>query len=181
MKTPPQDRPDGHGLRIAVLHSAFNAAVVRGLMDGCRTALRTMAVADSDVRWIEVPGAFELPVVASAAARCGGFDAIVALGAVSRGETDHYEHVARAAVSGLATVALATGTPVALGVLTVRKPEQARRRAASGPENKGAEAARAAVATARALQKICLSSLRPAAPRPQRVRPARRPRRDPRK
>lgn len=181
MKTAPRDWPDGRGLRIAVLHSAFNAAVVGGLVDGCRAALRTMAVAEGDVRWIEVPGAFELPVVASAAARCGGFDAIVALGAVIRGETDHYEHVARAAVSGLATVALATGTPVALGVLTVTKPEHARRRAASGPANKGAEAARAAVATARALQKICLSSVSSAAPGAARVRQTRRPRRDPRK
>jgi len=79
---------------------------------------------------------------------------VVALGAVIEGETDHYEHVSREAASGLAAVARETGVPVAFGVLTVRQEEQARRRAAPGPENKGAEAARAAVMTALTLRAI---------------------------
>ncbi len=79
---------------------------------------------------------------------------MVALGAVIEGETDHYEHVAREAASGLAAVARETGVPVAFGVLTVRQEEQARRRSAPGPDNKGAEAARAAVMTALALRAI---------------------------
>jgi 6,7-dimethyl-8-ribityllumazine synthase len=102
----------------------------------------------------DLPGAFELPLAARAAARSGRHDAVVALGAVIEGETDHYEHVAREAASGLAAVARETGVPVAFGVLTVREEEQARRRAAPGPGNKGAEAARAAVMTALALRAI---------------------------
>ena len=148
MKSAPQARPDGHGLRVAVLHAAFNATVVQGLLQGALEALREAGVSESDIETFEVPGAFELPVVAGAAARAGRFDAIVALGAVIRGETDHYEHVARAAASGLGAVARETGLPVGFGVLTVRRAEQALRRSAAGPENKGAEAARAAVATA---------------------------------
>jgi 6,7-dimethyl-8-ribityllumazine synthase len=180
IKTAPQGRPDGRGLRVAVLHSAFNASVVSGLVDGCVAALHAMAVATRDVQIIEVPGAFELPVAANAAARSGRFDAIVALGAVIRGETDHYEHVARAAVAGLASVALATGVPVALGVLTVTNPEHARQRAAAGPDNKGAEAAAADVATARSLRQIGPRST-PRANRHTRVARARQPRRAARK
>ena len=181
MKTAPQGLPDGRGLRIAVVHAAFNVSVVSGLVEGCRAALRAMAVADRDVQLIEVPGAFELPIVAGAAARSGRFDALVALGAVIRGETDHYEHVAREAVSGVAAVARETGVPVALGVLTVTNSEHARRRAAAGPDNKGAEAARAAVATARVLRQLgrpqARTSMRPSA----RLRRTRRPQRAARK
>jgi 6,7-dimethyl-8-ribityllumazine synthase len=106
------------------------------------------------VQVYDLPGAFELPLAAQAAARSGRFDAVVALGAVVEGETDHYEHVAREAASGLAAVARETGVPVAFGVLTVRQEEHALRRAAAGPDNKGAEAARAAVMTALALRAI---------------------------
>jgi 6,7-dimethyl-8-ribityllumazine synthase len=119
-------------------------------------ALSSMGVAEGAVRLIEVPGAFELPIVARAAARSGAFDALVALGAVVRGETDHYEHVARAAVSGLAVVALETGVPIGLGVLTVTSLPHALARSAAGLDNKGAEAARAAVATVRALSALAL-------------------------
>jgi 6,7-dimethyl-8-ribityllumazine synthase len=99
-----------------------------------------------------VPGAFELPLVARAL--CATHDAVVALGAVILGETDHYEHVAHRASEGLQRVMLETGTPVAFGVLTVREPEQALQRAAPGPANKGAEAAEAAVRTALLLRQI---------------------------
>ncbi len=136
------------------MSSAFNAPVVQGLVAGALEALAEMGVQDSAVRLIEVPGAFELPLVAQAAARTRRFDAVVALGAVIRGETDHYEHVAREAASGLAVVARETGVPVAFGVLTVRSEAQAVKRATAGPHNKGAEAARAAVATACVLRSL---------------------------
>jgi 6,7-dimethyl-8-ribityllumazine synthase len=106
-----------------------------------------------EVRQEKVPGAFELPLAAKAAA-IAGYDAVVALGAVIRGETDHYEHIAREAASGLASVALETGVPVGFGVLTVADESQALARSAPGPENKGAEAARAAVAMARVLERL---------------------------
>jgi 6,7-dimethyl-8-ribityllumazine synthase len=101
-----------------------------------------------------VPGAFELPLAARAASGSGRFDAVVALGAVIRGDTDHYEHVAREAASGLAAVARETGTHMGFGVLTVASEEQALVRAAPGPGKKGAEAARAAVAMVHVVRRL---------------------------
>ena len=146
MKKPPAARPAGKGLRVAMLRSMFNAKVVDGLVAGARGALEESGVAPGDIATIDVPGAFELPLAAAAAAHSGRFDAIVALGAVIRGETDHYEHIAREAAGGLAAVARETGVPVGFGVLTVADAKQAAARARPGADNKGAEAARAALA-----------------------------------
>jgi 6,7-dimethyl-8-ribityllumazine synthase len=148
-KTAPDGAPDGSGLRVALVRTRFNARIVQGLSDGAEASLTAMGV--SHVTVFDVPGAFELPLAAKAAAASGRFDAVVALGAVIRGGTDHYEHIAREAASGLQRAALDTGVPVGFGVLTVARASQALRRARRGPENKGAEAARAAVAMARAL------------------------------
>lgn len=146
MKQAPGGRHSARGVRVALLHSAFNGAVVSGMLAGAREALLSAGADERTLRELEVPGAFELPLAAQAAARSGRFDAVVALGAVIRGETDHYEHIAREAASGLAAVARETSVPVAFGVLTVAEEEQALARSKPGPENKGAEAARAAVA-----------------------------------
>jgi 6,7-dimethyl-8-ribityllumazine synthase len=154
MKQPPPAASSARGLRVALLRSLFNRHVSDGLVEGAREAIRAMGGSLRDVAVFDVPGAFELPLAARAAALSGRFDAVVALGAVIQGDTDHYEHVAREAAAGLAAVARETGVPVAFGVLTVRQEEHARRRATAGPDNKGAEAARAAVMTARALQAI---------------------------
>lgn len=152
--SPNVDRPSARGLRVALLRARFNAPVVDGLLAGAREALREMGAAEQDVVVADVPGAFELPLAAAVAARSGRFDAIVALGAVIKGETDHYEHVAREASTGLATVARETGVPVGFGVLTVGREEQALSRSAAGPANKGAEAARAAVAMVHVLRSL---------------------------
>ena len=152
LKQAPQDLPSAQGLRVAVLYAAFNPRIVGGLLDGAVAALAEMG-AEGLVREA-VPGAFELPLAALAAAGSGRFDAVVALGAVIRGETDHYEHIARESASGLAAVALETGVPVAFGVLTVASEAQALARSAPGPENKGAEAARAAVAMVHVLDRL---------------------------
>jgi 6,7-dimethyl-8-ribityllumazine synthase len=154
MKEPPRERLSARGLRVAIVRALFNRAVTDGLLEGALAALGDMGAARRDVAVFDLPGAFELPLAAGAAARSGRFDAVVALGAVVRGETDHYDHVAREAASGLAAVSRETGVPVAFGVLTVRREVHARRRSAPGPENKGAEAARAAVATVLALRAI---------------------------
>lgn len=140
------------GLRFVVLRSAFNADVVEGLFQGAREALRAAGLAANHLTVVEVPGAFELPLAAKAAAASGLFDAVIALGAVVRGETDHYEHIARQAASGLLAAALETGVPVSFGVLTVTDEAQARARSAPGEANKGAEAARAAVAMVHVLR-----------------------------
>jgi 6,7-dimethyl-8-ribityllumazine synthase len=154
MKQAPETRPSARGLRVAIVRSLFNRPVTDGLLDGARAALDEMGAEGREVAVFDLPGAFELPLAAQAAARSGRFDAVVALGAVIEGETDHYEHVAREAAAGLAAVSRETGVPVAFGVLTVRREEQARARALPGPANKGAEAARAVVATVAALRAI---------------------------
>jgi 6,7-dimethyl-8-ribityllumazine synthase len=151
VKQASSDVASARGLRVAVVYADFNPRVVQGLLEGARAALHEMQA--EEVRQERVPGAFELPLAAKAAA-IAGYDAVVALGAVIRGETDHYEHIAREAASGLASVALETGVPVGFGVLTVADESQALARSAPGPENKGAEAARAAVAMVRALERF---------------------------
>jgi 6,7-dimethyl-8-ribityllumazine synthase len=154
MKRAPSQTASARGLRVALLRSLFNRHVSDGLVEGARSALRAMGGSSRDVAVFDVPGAFELPLAARAAALSGRFDAVVALGAVIQGDTDHYEHVAREAASGIAAVARETGVPVAFGVLTVREARQAEERAKPGPANKGAEAARAAVMLVRALREI---------------------------
>jgi len=150
----PPSKEDARGLRVAVVRARFHPEVADGLLFGALDALREMGAADEAVTVTDVPGAFELPLAARVGAESGRFDAIVALGAVIRGETDHYEHVAREASSGLAAVARETGVPVGFGVLTVADEAQARARSSPGPGNKGAEAARAAVAMVHALRKL---------------------------
>jgi len=154
VKQAPGERPSARGLRVAIVRSLFNAAVTDGLLEGARAALQEMGAGRKAVTVVDVPGAFELPLAARAAARSRRFDAVVALGAVIRGETDHYEHIAREAAGGLARVARQSGVPVGFGVLTVEREEQALARSAPGPENKGGEAARAAVATVHALRAL---------------------------
>ena len=154
MKTRPRLSPDARGLKIAVLHAAFNEDVVGGLLQGARAALKEMGAAEKDILSVEVPGAFELPLAARAAAYFGRFDAVVALGAVVRGQTDHYDHICREAASGLAAVMRETMVPVGFGVLTVEREAQARARAKAGPGNKGAEAARAAVSMVHVIREL---------------------------
>ena len=154
IKSAGSERPRGKGRRVALLRSRFNAAVVDGLVAGAKTELLACGVVAGDIQVFEVPGAFELPLAAREAGRTRRFEAIVALGAVIRGETDHYEHIARAATLGLEAAARETAVPVGFGLLTVVRAEQALERSKPGPDNKGAEAARAALALAEALDAI---------------------------
>jgi 6,7-dimethyl-8-ribityllumazine synthase len=133
------------GCRFAIVVSHFNEEVTAGLLTGARQALAEASVRESDVTILHVPGAFEIPVAAMRAAETGDFDAIVCIGCVIKGETMHFEFIASAACQGIAQAATATGVPMALGVLTTLTEEQAMARAADGPDNKGREAALAAV------------------------------------
>lgn len=142
---------DASGLRVAIIVSEFNSQITDGLLNGARVRLKLAKCTEIDV--IRVPGAFELPLLAAKAAQ-SGYDAVVALGAVIEGETDHYEHIAREAVSGLMRSTLDTGVPIGLGILTVRQAEHAEARSQSGPANKGAEAAAAAVRAALTLKEM---------------------------
>lgn len=138
------------GLRVAVVAASWHAEVMRGLREGARRALAELGV--TDVVEVVVPGTFELPVAASRLA-AAGFDAVVALGVVVRGGTPHFEYVCDAATSGLTDVAVRTGVPIGFGVLTCDTDEQAFERSGlpGSKEDKGHEAATAAVATAVAL------------------------------
>jgi len=143
---------DGSGLRVAVVAASWHAQVMAGLRDGARRALVEAGV--TDVVEITVPGTFELPVAAARLAAGGAVDAVVALGVVVRGGTPHFEYVCDAATSGLTQVAVSTGIPVGFGVLTCDTDEQAYERSGlpGAKEDKGHEAATAAVATALALR-----------------------------
>jgi 6,7-dimethyl-8-ribityllumazine synthase len=151
-KSAPRQLLEGRGLRVAIVRARFNERVVDGLAEGAEAALTEMGV--GHVLVFDVPGAFELPLAAKVAAASKRFDAVIALGAVIRGGTDHYEHIAREAAAGLQRAALDSGVPVAFGVLTVARLTQALARSAVGPDNKGAEAARAAVGMVHALRAI---------------------------
>jgi 6,7-dimethyl-8-ribityllumazine synthase len=146
-------KPDlsGGDLRMAVVVSRFNEDVSQRLLRGALGALEEHGVQEPDVFW--VPGSLELPVTALALAERGNHDAIVCLGCVIRGETYHFELVANQAAAGIMQVQLDTGVPVAFGVLTTEDREQALAR--SGPKNnKGAEAAEAAIEMANLMREI---------------------------
>jgi 6,7-dimethyl-8-ribityllumazine synthase len=138
-------RPRG---RVAIVVSRYNELITARLLEGARAALRDAGVADSAVDVVWVPGAFELPAVAAAAAGTGRYACLIALGAVIRGDTPHFEYVAGEAARGLGDVAVRHALPVAFGVLTVETMQQAMDRAGGTAGNKGYEAAQAALATA---------------------------------
>lgn len=138
----------------ALLASRFNSFVVDSLVDGAVDTLRRHGVADENITLYKAPGAFELPLLASKVASSKRHDAIIALGAVIRGGTPHFEYVAGECVKGLSQVSLNATMPVAFGVLTVDTIEQAIERAGTKAGNKGAEAAAGALEMLNLLAKI---------------------------
>jgi len=140
----------GQGRRVAIVLSRFNAPVGDGLLSGALRGLREATVAESDITVVTVPGALEIPLAAQRFAQSGDYDAIVALGAVIRGETYHFEIVANESAAGLSSVQLEFGIPIGNGVLTTENDQQALQRA----EVKGFEAAQAALELANLLDAI---------------------------
>ncbi|MEX2081782.1 MAG: 6,7-dimethyl-8-ribityllumazine synthase [Dehalococcoidia bacterium] len=140
---------DGSGLRIAIVCARWNGFVTEKLLEGALRECRTLGVAETDVTVIRVPGSFEIPAAAKWAAESTRFEAVVALGAVIRGDTAHFEYVAGGAAEGIQRVALDTGVPCIFGVLTVDTVEQAMERAGGKEGHKGEEAARTAIQMAR--------------------------------
>lgn len=140
--------------RYLVVTSRFNATVTERLAAGARAALEARGIAPEQVEELTVPGAWELPPVAAQAVDCGQYRAVIACGAVIRGETAHFDHVARAAIDALARIQSDSRVPVALAVLTTDTLDQALQRAGGKAGNKGAEAALAALATAEALEQL---------------------------
>ena len=146
---------DSPGKKIAIVVSRFNSFIVESLLEGALDALKRHGnIADKDITIVRVPGAYELPVAAKRIAQKGGFDAIIAIGAVIRGGTPHFEFVAGECNSGLAQVAMEFTLPVAFGVITTDTIEQAIDRAGTKAGNKGAEAALSALEMVNVLAKI---------------------------
>ena len=145
---------NGNGLKIAIVSARFNEVVTRQLMLGAVETLDRYGVDDDDISIAWVPGSFELPVVAKAFAESGKYDAIICLGAVIRGETDHYNMVANQSASGIASVGRETGVPTIFGVLTTENMDQAINRSGGKSGNLGSNSAVAAVETALLIKSI---------------------------
>ncbi len=148
----PEIITDGTGLKVTIVAGRWHEEITDGLLAGAR---RVLAASGAEVTEVRVPGSFELPVVSRAALDAGA-DAVVALGVIIRGGTPHFEFVSDAATSGLTQVAILTGKPVGFGVLTLEDEQQGLDRAGlpGSKEDKGAEAAQAALATAVVLRRL---------------------------
>lgn len=147
--------------RFAVVVSRFHESITGSLRDAAVAALKEAGAADAHVEVLPVPGGFEIPQAARAAAETGRFDAIVCLGCIVRGETPHFDYIASAVAHGIMTASGDTGIPMAFGVLTTNTLEQAKARAGSGPDNKGREAAAAAIEMAALHRRLAVPPVRP--------------------
>ncbi len=141
-------------LRFAIVASRFNEFIVASLIRGALAALERHGATSQQVELIRVPGAFEMPVAIARLLAARRFDAIIALGAVIRGETPHFQYIAGECASGLARLATESRVPIAFGVLTTDTVEQAMERAGARNDNKGAEAAVTAIEMANLLRRL---------------------------
>ncbi len=144
----------GTGLRIGIVVSRWNEFITKQLLEGAIDALSRHGVSQDDITVVYVPGSFEIPVACRKLAEQGNVDAVVALGAVIRGATAHFDYVAGAAANGIAQVGTQTGIPCIFGVITTETIEQAIERAGTKAGNKGFEAAVTAIEMARVLRAI---------------------------
>lgn len=136
-------------MRIAIVASRFNDFVTDRLLEGAQAALREAGLADSQIDVLRVPGVYEIPMAAQRVAETGLVSAVVCLGCLIKGATPHFEIIASACAHGITAAAASTGVPMSFGVLTTNSVEEALERSASGPSNKGREAADAALDMAR--------------------------------
>ncbi len=159
-----RDGLDGNGLRVGIVHARWNSHIVDRLLEGARRGLSDLGVAEADVVETSVPGSFELPMGARILAASGYVDAVICLGSVVRGETSHYELVAGESAAGIQQVQLATGVPVAFGVLTTEDEDQALARSEGpGGHNVGEDSAVVAVEMARLAEEYPPGKARPGA------------------
>jgi len=145
---------DAKGLRFGIVVSRFNSVVTERLLQGTERGLRQCGGRDDDIVVVHVPGAFEIPLFAESLAKTGKFDAVICLGAIVRGETQHHHYLAQAVFPALQQLQTTHHVPVVLGILTTENMEQALARAADDPGNKGFEAAMTAVETANLLREL---------------------------
>ena len=145
---------DGSGLKIAIVVATFNDFITSRLLEGAKSALSSHGVTDKDVTIASVPGSFEIPLVAKTMAASGHYNAVICLGAVIKGETDHYEHVASQAARGISSASMSTGVPIIFGILTTNTLEEAMNRAGGKSGNNGYHAGIAAVEMSNLLRVI---------------------------
>ena len=145
---------NGAGLKIAIVVATFNDFITSKLLEGAQSALSKHGVENNDITVANVPGSFEIPLIAKLLAESGDYNAVICLGAVIRGETDHYEHVASEATKGIANASLSTGIPIIYGVLTTDTLEQAINRSGAKQGNNGYSAALAAIEMASLVKTI---------------------------
>jgi 6,7-dimethyl-8-ribityllumazine synthase len=151
---PAEEALDARGLKFAVICARFNSVITEHLLAGALDALKRSGASDGDVEIVKVPGAWELPLAAKALAVSKIPDAIIALGAVIRGDTPHFEYVAGQASQGLAALQIETGIPIAFGVLTTNTMQQAADRAGGKDGNKGYDAALTAIEMANLVRSL---------------------------
>ena len=140
--------------RFAIIASKFNSEIVDGLVDGAKRALISAGLDWNFVPVFQVPGAFEIPLAAKKAAQSGKYDAVIAIGCLIRGDTPHFEYISNQTSLGIGQAALETGIPITFGVITVNNDEQAIARSGNNTENKGYEAAIAAIEMVQLLQQM---------------------------
>jgi len=145
---------DGKGLKIAMVISRFNDFITERLLDGAMDALVRHGVKDDNIAVYKTPGSFEIPIIVKKVASSGKWDAVIALSAIIRGETSHFEYIASEMSKGIAMVALETGVPVIYGVITADNLEQAINRAGAKSGNKGFLAAEAAIEMANLIKMV---------------------------
>jgi len=143
--SPAQNEQSAKGFRFAIVASRWNDGLVTRLIDGALKALAQSSAGKDAVQIFRVPGSFEIPLCALKAAESRKFDAVICLGVIIRGDTPHFEYIATETTRGIGEAGLKTGVPVLFGVITADNVEQANARAGEGPENKGFEAAMAAI------------------------------------
>ena len=142
------------GMKVAIVASRFNEIIVKKLLDGAVDGLVRHGVKDDNITAVWVPGAFEIPVIADKLAQSGKYDAVIAVGAVIRGATSHYDYVCNEVSKGIAQVGLKTGIPVLFGIITTENIEQAIERAGSKAGNKGYDCALSAVEMVNLMKKL---------------------------
>jgi 6,7-dimethyl-8-ribityllumazine synthase len=142
------------GLRFAIVASRWNDLIVSRLIGGAQDALLRLGANAKQLILVRVPGSFEIPLAAKKLATSGRYDAIICVGAVIRGETPHFEHIAAEVTKGIASASLSTGIPIAYGIITADTVEQAINRAGVKAGNKGFEAAMTAVEMANLLKEL---------------------------
>ena len=145
---------DGGSIRVAIVVARFNEFITSKLLSGALDTLKRHGVNDDDISVAWVPGAFEIPLIASKLADSGKYDAVIALGAIIRGSTSHYDLVCSEAAKGIAQAELKSGVPVLFGVITTENIEQAIERAGSKAGNKGSECAEGAIEMVNLIREI---------------------------